>query len=52
MVEAGARLYRLADLSLVWVQAQVYEEDLAFLKLGQEALSLLGAQVRHPLCAS
>ena len=36
MVEAGMKLYRLADLSLVWVQAQVYEEDLAFLKLGQE----------------
>jgi RND family efflux transporter MFP subunit len=37
MVEAGMKLYRLADLSIVWVQAQVYEEDLAFLKLGQEA---------------
>src|SRR6516164_70700 len=37
MVEAGMKLYRLADLSLVWMQAQVYEEDLAFLKLGQEA---------------
>ena len=36
MVDAGMKLYRLADLSLVWVQAQVYEEDLAFLKLGQE----------------
>ena len=37
MVEAGMKLYRLADLSLVWVQAQVYEEDLNYLKLGQEA---------------
>ena len=37
MVEAGMKLYRLADLSIVWVQAQVYEEDLAFLKVGQEA---------------
>jgi RND family efflux transporter MFP subunit len=37
MVDAGMKLYRLADLSIVWVQAQVYEEDLAFLKLGQEA---------------
>jgi multidrug efflux pump subunit AcrA (membrane-fusion protein) len=36
MVEAGMKLYRLADLSLVWMQAQVYEGDLAFLKLGQE----------------
>jgi len=38
MVDAGMRLYRLADLSLVWVLSQVYEQDLAFLKLGQEAV--------------
>ena len=37
LVEAGMRLYRLADLSLVWVQAQIYEQDLAYLHLGQEA---------------
>ena len=28
MVEAGMRLYRLADLAIVWVQAQIYEQDL------------------------
>src|SRR5262249_18292431 len=33
-VEEGARLYDLADLSTVWVQAQVYEDDLAFLHEG------------------
>jgi len=32
-VEEGARLYDVADLSTVWVEAQVYEDDLAFLKL-------------------
>lgn len=37
MVDAGMKIYRLADLSLVWVQAQIYEQDLAYLKLGQEA---------------
>jgi len=37
MVEAGMRLYRLADLGIVWVQSQIYEQDLALLKLGQEA---------------
>ena len=37
MADAGMKLYRLADLSLVWVQAQVYEQDLAFIRLGQEA---------------
>ncbi len=37
MVDAGMNIYRLADLGLVWVQAQVYEQDLVYLKLGQEA---------------
>ena len=33
----GMKLYRLADLALVWVQAQIYEQDLPFVQLGQEA---------------
>src|SRR5208283_1066245 len=37
MVEAGMKLYRLADLCTVWVQAQIYEQDLLFVRLGQEA---------------
>jgi len=37
MVEAGMKIYRLADLGLVWVQADIYEQDLAYIKLGQEA---------------
>ena len=37
MVDAGMKLYRLADLGIVWVQSQVYEQDLGLLKLGQEA---------------
>jgi rubrerythrin len=36
-VDAGAKLYRIADLALVWVQAQVYEQDLPFIQLGQES---------------
>src|ERR1051326_1185963 len=44
MVEAGAKLYRLADLATVWVQAQVYEQDLPFIKLGQEAVVSLASQ--------
>jgi rubrerythrin len=31
------KIYRLADLGLVWVQADIYEQDLAYIKLGQEA---------------
>src|ERR1039457_4103822 len=38
MVDAGIRLYRIADLGIVWVLAQVYEQDLAFVQLGQEAI--------------
>lgn len=30
-VEEGTPLYDLADLSTVWIQAQIYEDDLAFL---------------------
>lgn len=36
MVDAGMKTFRLADLGLVWVQAQIYEQDLAYIKLGQE----------------
>lgn len=36
MVDAGMRLYRIADLSIVWVLAQIYEQDLPFVQLGQE----------------
>jgi multidrug efflux pump subunit AcrA (membrane-fusion protein) len=41
MVEAGARVFRLADLGMVWVKADIYEQDLVYLKLGQEAVVTL-----------
>jgi RND family efflux transporter MFP subunit len=44
MVEPGMKLYRLADLATVWIQAQVYEQDLPFIKLGQEAVVSLESQ--------
>ena len=37
MMKPGERLYRLADLSSVWVLAQVYEQDLPFVRAGQNA---------------
>lgn len=43
MVEAGARLYRLADLGVVWVLAEIYEQDLAAVQLGQEAVVRVAA---------
>jgi Cu(I)/Ag(I) efflux system membrane fusion protein len=36
-VNAGMRLYRIADLSTVWVDAQIYESDLPLVVKGQTA---------------
>jgi len=38
MVDPGTKLYRIADLAIVWVIAQIYEQDLPFIQLGQEAV--------------
>jgi Cu(I)/Ag(I) efflux system membrane fusion protein len=35
-VDEGSPLYDLADLSTVWIEAQVYEGDLALLRIGQK----------------
>jgi membrane fusion protein, copper/silver efflux system len=37
MMKAGEKIYRLADLSTVWALAQVYENDLPFVRAGQDA---------------
>ena len=34
-VEAKMTLFEVADLSMVWVEADVYEKDIAFLQAGQ-----------------
>ncbi len=50
MVDAGMPLYRLANLGTVWVYAQIYEQDLPYVKLGQEAtmtLSYLPGRTFH-----
>lgn len=36
-VMPGARLYRLADLSEVWVEGEVFEQDLQFVRVGAQA---------------
>jgi hypothetical protein len=36
-VMTGMNLYKIADLSTVWVHADIYEEDLPFVKEGQKA---------------
>jgi hypothetical protein len=37
MVKPGEKILRLASLATVWVNAQIYEQDLAFVHAGQEA---------------
>ncbi len=36
-VEPGMTLYKIADLSTVWVHADIYEYELPFIRKGQEA---------------
>ncbi len=40
-IKAGTEVYRIADLSTVWVMAKVFEYDLPYVKRGQEALMRL-----------
>jgi membrane fusion protein, copper/silver efflux system len=35
--EPGATLYRIADLSTIWVYGEIYERDLPFVRVGQAA---------------
>jgi multidrug efflux pump subunit AcrA (membrane-fusion protein) len=39
----GMTLYRIADLSRVWIEADVFEKDLGFVQMGQGALVSLEA---------
>ncbi|MCY3598680.1 MAG: efflux RND transporter periplasmic adaptor subunit [Gemmatimonadetes bacterium] len=36
-VTSGTRLYRIADLSTVWVEGEVFERDLQFVEVGSQA---------------
>ena len=37
VIEAGKELFTIADLSTVWIQAEVYEKDLGRIRAGQTA---------------
>lgn len=43
-VDEGSPLYDVVDLSTVWIQAQVYEEDMAFLPVYHRPLKLAEAK--------
>lgn len=47
-VDMGMPLYRLADLSAVWVEADVYEQDLRFIALGETVQVEISAWPREP----
>ena len=42
-VTPGQTLYKVADLSVVWVEADVYEQDMALARVGQQATITLDA---------
>jgi len=48
-VEPGKRLYRIAALDKVWIEAQVYELDLGQVKVGQKARISLPYQAGEAL---
>jgi len=48
-VSAGESLYRLADLSVVWVEADLYEQDLPFVRVGDRATVTLDAYPSDPV---
>lgn len=43
-VEAKMTLFEVADLSSVWIEADVYEKDIPFLKVGQEVEAAVEAR--------
>lgn len=49
-VEEGARLYDVADLSNVWIEAQVYEDQMAFLKEGLAVTATTKAFPNREFC--
>ena len=48
-VEPGMNLYKIADISRVWVDAAIYEYEVPLIKLGQEATVTLSYMPGAPL---
>lgn len=47
--QAGDPLFRIVDTSNMWVMAEVYEQDLAFVKVGDLARVTVNAWPEHPV---
>lgn len=48
-VTAGMKLYRIADLRTVWIEGAVFEQDLAFVRVGAPARADLAAYPGRPV---
>ena len=48
-MNVGDPLFNVADLSLIWVELEVFEPDLPYLKVGQELMILSPALPGQPL---
>ncbi len=48
VVDAGRDLFTVADLSRVWVQAEVYEKDLGRIRVGQNAFITVDTYPNQP----
>jgi RND family efflux transporter MFP subunit len=48
-VMPGQTLYKIADLSVVWVEADIYEQDMPFVRVGQSATVTLDAYPGAPI---
>lgn len=48
VVDAGTDVFTVADLSHVWVQAEVYEKDLGRIRIGQSAFITVDTYPDHP----
>jgi cobalt-zinc-cadmium efflux system membrane fusion protein len=47
-VDAGREVFTVADLTQVWVQAEVYEKDLGRIRVGQSAFITVDTYPDHP----
>lgn len=48
VVDAGRSIFTVANLSHVWVQAEVYEKDLGSVRVGQSAFITVDTYPNHP----
>lgn len=47
--QAGDRLFRIVDTSVMWLIAEVYEQDLGYVKVGDAARVIVNALPQRPL---